>query len=143
VNEIGDARIVFRGIAGSFEIQADDFEALRVIAAVEIDKEGSFVAAVRAPGTTDGEKNDFAGEARIGVGDDLPVEIGELELEGLGGIGHAAEACGIGRFGNAFSLGIGNARGDVLIQAIVSDRECAVGLQLSFEKDGTFAGEVA
>src|ERR1700720_2863315 len=108
-----------------------------------MDEEGSFVAAVGAPGSANGHKNDLAAELFVGVGDGLSVEIGKLKLKRLAGISDAGETRRIRRFGNAFGARFRSASGQVFVEPVVGDIERAVRLERGFKKDGTLSGEVA
>ena len=67
LDERGDAGLVFQRIARGFKTQTDNFQAAGVIFPVQIDEKRSFVAAVGAPGSTDGDQNDLASELFVGV----------------------------------------------------------------------------
>ena len=92
--------------------EADDFEATSLELAVKALKKRSFVVAVGAPGTTDGDDDDLAVELGIGVCDDLAGEVGKPEGEAGAGVADGGLPGGIGGFGEFLLAGLGRATGD-------------------------------
>src|SRR5262249_44662879 len=80
-----------------------------------------------------GDNQYFAREARIGVGDDLAVEIGKTEPERLGGIFHARETRGIARFGQPLRRGLGRADRGERLGSVLDNRQRALPGWRQFE----------
>jgi len=83
-----------RQLVGFLKRKRDDLQTLRPIFAINFGQKRRFVVAVGAPAPGDIHQDHFAFEARIGVADQLAVEIGKAEAERLGCILDAGVARG-------------------------------------------------
>jgi hypothetical protein len=112
-----------------------DLQTTRMVALVELDEEGRFVMAVRAPASADRNDDHLIAELGVRVAHCPAAEVRRGELEWLRCINDAGLFRFPGGRSEVFFAGfLGTARGPLLVVAQeVGDKQGAIGLRLQGE----------